>query len=57
MANASLAMIELLQREKGVSRLDAYALASMRMDCRLSKIDAGEKGLSCLLPKSIWINN
>jgi len=57
MANASMAMIELLQREKGVSRLDAYALASMRMDCRLSKMDAGEKGLSCLLPKSIWINN
>lgn len=57
MANASMAMIELLQREKGVSRLDAYALASMGMDCRLSKMDAGEKGLSCLLPKSIWINN
>lgn len=57
MANASLAMIELLQREKGVSRLDAYALASMRMDCRLSQMSTEEKGLSCLLPKSIWIND
>ncbi|HEY9623262.1 MAG TPA: acetamidase/formamidase family protein, partial [Crinalium sp.] len=36
MKNASLAMINLLQQEKGLSELDAYGLASMRMDCRLN---------------------
>jgi acetamidase/formamidase len=55
MNSASMAMIELLQKEKQVSRLDAYALASMRMDCRLSKMETEEKALSCVLPKSIWV--
>src|SRR4030095_6772609 len=35
MDDASWAMIELLQSEKKLSRLDAYSLASMVMDCRL----------------------
>lgn len=57
MNNASLAMIDLLQKEKKVSRLDAYGLASIRMDCRISKLDPEEKAVSCLLPKSIWVSN
>src|SRR5207248_7384662 len=36
MDDASWAMIELLQTQKNLSRLDAYALASMVMDCRLA---------------------
>ena len=51
---ASWAMIELLQKEKGLSRLDAYGLASMVMDCRLGP-PATEKSVHCLVPKSTWV--
>jgi acetamidase/formamidase len=54
MDNASWAMIELLQKDKGVSRLDAYALASMTMDCRVGEMDAAEKSVHCLVAKSMW---
>jgi acetamidase/formamidase len=54
MDNASWAMIELLQKEKSLSRLDAYALASMTMDCRVGEMDAAEKGVHCLVAKSMW---
>jgi acetamidase/formamidase len=54
MDNASWAMIELLQKDKGVSRLDAYALASMTMDCRVGEMDAAEKSVHCLVAKSVW---
>jgi acetamidase/formamidase len=49
-----MAMIELLQKDKGVSRLDAYALASMTMDCRVGEMDAAEKRVHCLVAKSMW---
>jgi hypothetical protein len=52
---ASWSMIELLQKEKSLSRLDAYALASMTMDCRVGEMEAAEKGVHCLVPKSLWI--
>lgn len=51
---ASWAMIELLQKTKGLSRLDAYSLASMVMDCRLAP-PAAEKSVHCLVPKSTWV--
>ena len=54
MDNASWAMIELLQKEKSLSRLDAYALASMTMDCRVGEMDAAEKSVHCLVAKSMW---
>jgi acetamidase/formamidase len=54
MDDASWAMIELLQKDKGLSRLDAYALASMTMDCRVGEMDAAEKGVHCLVAKSMW---
>jgi acetamidase/formamidase len=54
MDNASWAMIELLQKEKSLSRLDAYALASMTMDCRVGEMDAADKGVHCLVAKSMW---
>ena len=37
---ASWNMIELLQKERSLSRLDAYSLASMTMDCRVGETDA-----------------
>jgi acetamidase/formamidase len=52
---ASWNMIELLQKQKSLSRLDAYSLASMTMDCRVGEIDAPEKGVHCLVPKSLWV--
>ncbi|OKO77763.1 amidase [Bradyrhizobium sp. NAS80.1] len=52
---ASWSMIELLQKERTLSRLDAYSLASMTMDCRVGEMEAGEKGVHCLVPKSLWV--
>ena len=54
MDNASWAMIELLQKEKSLTRLDAYSLASMTMDCRVGEMDAAEKSVHCLVAKSMW---
>jgi acetamidase/formamidase len=55
MDTASWAMIELLQKQKGLSRLDAYSLASMVMDCRPAVPTAAEKAVHCLVPKSTWV--
>ncbi len=55
MDTASRAMIRLLEEKKGLSRLDAYSLASMTMDCRLGEMSAGEKSVHCLVPKSLWV--
>jgi acetamidase/formamidase len=44
----------LVGNDKGLSRLDAYALASMTMDCRVGEMDAAEKGVHCLVAKSMW---
>jgi len=55
MDTASWSMIELLQKERSLSRLDAYALASMTMDCRVGEMEAAEKGVHCLVPKSLWV--
>ena len=54
-ADASWAMIELLQTQKGLSRLDAYSLASMVMDCRLAQPSGAQKAVHCLVPKSTWV--
>ncbi len=55
MDGASWAMIELLQSDKKLSRLDAYSLASMVMDCRLAAPSGAQKTVHCLLPKSTWV--
>jgi acetamidase/formamidase len=55
MDTASWNMIELLQKQKSLSRLDAYSLASIAMDCRVGEMDAAEKGVHCLVPKSLWV--
>jgi acetamidase/formamidase len=52
---ASWAMIELLQKQKGLTKLDSYALASMVMDCRLAAPTGAEKAVHCLVPKSTWV--
>jgi acetamidase/formamidase len=55
MDQASWGMIELLQKAKSLSRLDAYALASISMDCRIGEMSAPEKSVHCLVPKSLWV--
>ena len=55
MDDASWAMIELLQNDKKLSRLDAYGLASMVMDCRLAAPAGSQKAVHCLVPKSTWV--
>jgi len=52
--DTDLMLIELLQKDRGLSRLDAYGLASMTMDCRVGEMDAAEKGVHCLVAKSMW---
>ena len=55
MDTASKAMIDKLAKDKSLSRLDAYALASMAMDCRLGKPSGSDKEVHCLVPKSLWV--
>ena len=55
MDQASWGMIELLQKSKGLPRLDAYSLASIAMDCRVGEMTAPEKSLHCVVPKTLWV--
>jgi acetamidase/formamidase len=55
MDEASWAMIEKLQAVKALSRLDAYSIASIGMDCRLD-IRSTPTGVHCVVPKSLWVN-
>ena len=52
---ASWGMMDLLQKAKGLSRLDAYSLASLAMDCRVGEIAAADKSVHCVVPKSLWV--
>ena len=55
MDDASWAMIGVLETEKKLTRLDAYGLASMVMDCRLAAPAGTQKAVYCLVPKSTWV--
>ncbi|HKF10332.1 MAG TPA: acetamidase/formamidase family protein [Xanthobacteraceae bacterium] len=55
MDTASMGMMKWLETEKKITRLDAYGLASVAMDCRVGAISEGEKNVHCLLPKSIFV--
>jgi acetamidase/formamidase len=54
MDTASLAMIDRLTTEKHLTRLDAYSLASMAMDCRLGPPGRSEHEVHCLMRKNLW---
>ena len=56
MNDASMGMIKWLESEKKIARLDAYALASVAMDCRVGAVSDSEKNMHCLMPKSIWVS-
>jgi acetamidase/formamidase len=55
MDTASMSMIEALQQTKGLTRLDAYSLASLTMDCRLGNPAAEVQRVHCFVPKSLWV--
>ncbi len=57
MDEASMSMIEVLQRKKGLTRLDAYSLASLIMDCRLGNPAAELQRVHCFVAKSHWTKN
>jgi acetamidase/formamidase len=54
MDTASLAMVDRLSNEKHLSRLDAYSLASMAMDCRLGPPVGSDREVHCLMRKILW---
>jgi len=51
---ATREMIEFLVAEKGLSRDDAYILASIGMDLRVTQLVDGTKGIHAMVPKSIF---
>jgi acetamidase/formamidase len=54
---ASIGMLKLLQEKKQLSRLDAYGLASVAMDCRVGEVSPTSKAIHCVMPKSLWVSS
>jgi acetamidase/formamidase len=53
---AAMQMIVRLQELRGLSALDAYALASLAMDTRIGTLEPGARSVHCLLPKGLWVD-
>jgi len=54
MVNAVAETVEFLSTTKGLSREEAYSLAAMAADCRVSQVVDIRKGVHCMVPKSLW---
>jgi len=54
MVNAVREEVDFLEKEKHLERADAYGLASMVGDCRVSQVVDGRKGVHCMIPKDIF---
>jgi acetamidase/formamidase len=54
MDDASRGMIQFLEKNLKIARLDAYALASVAMDCRVGAVTEAGGNIHCLMPKSLW---
>jgi acetamidase/formamidase len=46
--------VDFLTREKGLERVEAYSLAALAADCRISQVVDVRKGVHCMVPKSIF---
>ncbi|HEY3108697.1 MAG TPA: hypothetical protein VGL23_08085 [Chloroflexota bacterium] len=46
--------IRFLERERGLSRDQAYNLCSLALDLRISQVVDGLKGVHAMLPKAIF---
>jgi acetamidase/formamidase len=52
--NAISETVDFLSTVKKLDRYEAYALASMAADCRVSQVVDVRKGVHCMVPKSIF---
>lgn len=57
MSSASMGMINKIVEKKKLTRLDAYSLASLTMDCRIAPHKEGEKAIHCMMAKSLWVSS
>jgi acetamidase/formamidase len=48
--------VDFLVTSKGLDRSEAYALASLAADCRVSQVVDVRKGVHCMIPKSIFVH-
>ncbi|HXN56547.1 MAG TPA: acetamidase/formamidase family protein [Myxococcales bacterium] len=46
--------IDFLVEKKGLDRYEAYSLAAMAADCRVSQVVDIRKGVHCMIPKSLF---
>jgi acetamidase/formamidase len=53
-ANAIAETVDFLVQKKGLDRYEAYSLAAMAADCRVSQMVDVRKGIHCMIPKSIF---
>ncbi|KTD41159.1 acetamidase/formamidase family protein [Legionella parisiensis] len=56
MKKASMEMLTRIAREKKLTRLDAYSLLSLTMDCRIAPYKSGDKEVHCMLDKNLWVS-
>ena len=47
--------LDFLERKAGLTRLDAYGLASMALSFRITQVVDGNKGVHAMIPKSLFI--
>lgn len=52
--NAIAETVDFLTTQKKLDRYDAYSLAAMTADCRVSQVVDVRKGVHCMVPKSIF---
>ena len=52
--NAISETVDFLSTEKRLDRDEAYSLAAMAADCRVSQMVDIRKGVHCMIPKSIF---
>jgi acetamidase/formamidase len=52
--NAVAETVDFLATKKGLARDDAYSLAAVAADCRVSQVVDVRKGVHCMIPKSIF---
>jgi acetamidase/formamidase len=53
--NAISETVDFLSTVKKLDRYEAYALASMAADCRVSQVVDVRKGVHCMVPKSMFV--
>jgi len=53
-ANALSETVDFLVGAKGLTRYEAYSLASVAADCRVSQVVDVRKGIHCMVPKSVF---